>query len=209
MVNGRRELLPLRGPARDALAVALIAIGAVVALIVAYRSLTVLKMVALSMLLALVLRTAARGLDRLGVSRFLAATILLAGVGAVVALLYFVVLPEVARDLRMISFGGPGSLAALERYLHGLPLSSDLDDILQRLQGPLSGFVNVVPRVLAAAASAVGGVVVVVFLALYFAVSPDTYVRGVLRLVPPGRREGRGGSSRSSPGGCKAGSRVP
>jgi predicted PurR-regulated permease PerM len=181
----------LRGPARDALLVVFIAIGAVVALVIAYRVLDVLKIVALAVLLALVLRTVAKGLDRLGLSPFLAAIILLAGVGAVGTLLYFVVLPEVAREVkRLVSSSGTGSLTALEGYLGGLPFSSELSGLLQQLQTQLTGFMEAVPRVLSTAASAVGGLLAVVFLALYFAVSPETYIRGILRIVPPERRDG-------------------
>jgi predicted PurR-regulated permease PerM len=190
-VTRRQHSILLREPVRDALLVAFITIGAVVALLIAYRVLDVLKIVALAVLLALVLRTAARGLDRLGLSPFLASIILLAGVGAVGALLYFVVLPEVAREVkRLVSSSGTGSLSALEGYLGGVPFSTELSDLLQRLQGQLTGFIAAVPRVLSSAASAVGGLLAVVFLALYFAVSPETYIRGLLRIVPPERRDG-------------------
>ena len=62
------------------------------------------------MLLALVLRTVVKGLERLGVPPLASAFILLAGVAAFGALLYFVVIPNVAQQVRGLASRGPGSL---------------------------------------------------------------------------------------------------
>lgn len=169
----------------------LVGIGAVVGLVVAYEALTVLKVVAVAILLALVLRTVARGLERLGASPFVSAIILLAGVGALGALVYFAVLPNIAQEVEVLtSDEGPNSLDAVAGSLGEVPFAPGLDEILERLEGYLQGLVGNLPQILVSATEAATYAVTAVFLALYFATSPDTYVRGMLRLVPSGRREG-------------------
>lgn len=62
-------------------------------MLLAYQALSVLKVIAVALLLAVVLRTAVTGLERLGVPPLGSAFVLLAGVAAFGALLYFVVFP--------------------------------------------------------------------------------------------------------------------
>ena len=177
--------------ARALMLAVLAGIGAVVGLLVAYEALVVLKVVAVAVLLALVLRTLARGLEKLGASPFVAALILLAGVGALAALVYYAVLPNVAQEVEALaSDGGPTSLDAVASSLRDLPFAPDLDEVLEQLEGYLQGLIGSLPQILFGAAEAATYAVTAVFLALYFAVSPDTYVRGMLRLVPVARREG-------------------
>lgn len=159
-------------------------------LVVAYEALAVLKVVAVAILLALVLRTVARGLERIGASPFVSAIILLAGIGALSALIYFVVLPNIAQEVDVLTSEGPNSLDAVASSLREVPFAPGLDEILQRLEGYLRGLAGNLPQILISATEAATYAVTAVFLALYFATSPDTYVRGMLRLVPSGRREG-------------------
>ncbi len=148
--------------------------------LILYRLLPILEMIALSMLLALVLRTIMRWLQRLGTPAWLSVILLVAGSGAFATLFWLVIGPNLYREFRILISQGPGSLDALANFLRGLPVAPDLSQIVERLEGFLR--------------RAVGSVLIailgVVFLAIYFAASPATYVSGVLRLVPEGRREG-------------------
>jgi len=167
-----------------------LAVLVAVGFLILYRLLPILEVIALSMLLALVLRTIMRGLESLGAPTWLAVIALVAGIGAFAALFWLVVGPNLYREFRILVSQGPGSLDALANFLRGLPVVPDLSQIVERLEGSLRRAVGSVPSLLMNVASVLGAVVGVVFLAIYFAVSPGTYVSGVLRLVPGYRRAG-------------------
>ena len=175
---------------RSLIIAVLVGVGLVVALLIAYRILPVLKVIAVAVLLALVLRTVVKGLERLGVPPLASAFILLAGAAALGALLYFVVVPNVAQQVRGLFSEGPGSLNSVSNLLRGMPFASDLSNLTGRLENGLGQMIGSVPKIFLAATGALGGIVSAVFLAIYFAINPDTYLRGVLRLVPEDRREG-------------------
>lgn len=168
----------------------LVGVGAVLALILAYQALSVLKVIAVALLLAVVLRTAVTGLERLGVPPLASALILLAGVAAFGALVYFVLLPSIAQQVRGLVSEGPGSLRSVQNVLQGLPFAPNLSEIIERARSALSGLIGSIPRILSTATGALTGIVTAVFLAIYLAVSPDTYIRGILRVVPEERRAG-------------------
>lgn len=163
-------------------------------MLLAYQALSVLKVIAVALLLAVVLRTAVTGLERLGVPPLGSAFVLLAGVAAFGALLYFVVFPSVAQQVRGLISEGPGSLSSVSNVIQGLPFAPDLSEIIDRARSALGGLIGSVPQILSAATGVLTGIVSAVFLAIYLAVSPDTYIRGILRLVPQERRAGVEGS---------------
>lgn len=177
-------------PTRSLVTAVLAGVGAVAGLFVAYRALSVLEVLVVAMLLALVLRTIARGLERIGASPFVSALVLLAGISAFGALVYFVVLPNIVREIQVLTSEGPNSLDALASSLRDLPFAPDLDEPLGRLEDYLQGLLGSLPRILISVAETIAGFVTVVFLALYLAVDPDTYTRGALRVVPVKRRAG-------------------
>lgn len=152
--------------------------------------LPVLELVALAMLLALVLRTAVNELEDLGAPPWLAVVLMLAGVGAFLALLWLVVVPNVVRELQILISQLPQIANSLEGFIRDLPVLPDPSGLAQRLQGFLSKYTSPIPSVLVSAATLIAGVVATVFLAMYLAADPGTYVSGLLRLVPRGRREG-------------------
>lgn len=177
------------GLARAMILAVLVGIGIVVGLIIAYQALLVLEVVAVGTLLALVLRTIARGLERLGLSPFLSSVVLLAVLAALGVLVYFVIVPNVAREARVLISQGPGSLNAVANVLQALPIGPDPSEIVEELENYLSGLFRSLPSLALAFVEEIVMIVSVVFVALYLAVSPDTYIRGLLRLVPVNRRE--------------------
>ena len=178
------------GLTRALVVAALVGIAVVAGLIIAYQALFVLKIAAVGALLALVLRTLVRGLERLGASPFISSVILLAGFLAFGAFVYFVMIPNILREVRVLVSEGAGSLNALAGVLDDLPVGPDPTQVLQRLESYLSNLLGSLPNLLAFAVQEIIAVISVIFLALYLAVSPDTYTRGLLRLVPVDRREG-------------------
>jgi predicted PurR-regulated permease PerM len=151
--------------------------------------LPILELIVLAMLLALVLRTAVNGLERLGASSWLAVVLMLLGVGALGALVVLVIVPNVTREVQMLINNRSSYLESLKSVLQSLPFMPDLSQVIDRLQDLLSQLVSQLPSLAMDVASLLGGVLAVVFLALYMAANPYALVSGTLRLVPEGRRE--------------------
>ncbi|WP_053057641.1 AI-2E family transporter [Rubrobacter aplysinae] len=157
--------------------------------LIAYQLLPVLKIVALAMLLALIFRTVVNGLGRLKIPNWLAVLTLVAGILALLAFVWLVVIPRLMHEIRSLVSEGPGSLDALSSFLSGLPLAPGADQLLQRLESFLLDFLGSVPQLAVTAAEVIGAILTMLILAVYFAASPGTYISGGLRLVPVDRRE--------------------
>lgn len=156
--------------------------------LIAYALLPILKLVAIAMLLALVLRSAVQGLNRLGSPPWLSAVILVVGITAAGAFGWLVLVPRIVREIRRLISRGPGSLEALAELLRGVPLIPDPSELIQRLENYLSQVLGSLPALVVETATVLAASVAVVFLAIYMAVSPDSLVSGALRFVPRERR---------------------
>lgn len=152
--------------------------------------LPVLELIALAMLLSLILRTVVNGLENLGAPPWLAVVLMLTGLGAFLALLWLVVIPNVVREVQILISQLPQIVGSLERFARDLPVLPDPSQLAQRAQDLFSKYANPIPSVLMSAATFIASVVVTIFLAVYLATNPGAYVSGLLRLVPRGRREG-------------------
>lgn len=146
--------------------------------------LPVLELIALAILLALILRTIVNWLEHLGAPPWLAVILMLAGLGAFLALLWLVVIPNVLREVQTLISRLPQIVDSLEGFVRGLPLLPDPSQLAQRLQGFLSGFLGPLPSIISSVASVVIGLLAAIFLAVYLAASPGTYVSASVRLVP-------------------------
>jgi predicted PurR-regulated permease PerM len=169
---------------------AIVLVVSAVALFLIYELLPVLKLIAISLLLALALRTIVRGLDRARFPTWLSVIVLLLGIGTFGAVVWLVMVPNLVEEFRQLTSEGPGSLQSVANLFRDLPLFSDASRFSEQLRGYLSGLVDSLPTLLYTAGSAVAADVAVVFLALYLAIDPDAYVSGVLRFVPRERRRG-------------------
>jgi len=159
------------------------------ALYLAYRLLPVVQLVAVAMLLALVLRTAVRGLRGLGVGRRISVLVVVAalvGFGAFVGLF---IVPRVMREIQLLYAQFPRYVSSLEKLSQNVGVVPDLSRLTDRLTDLFYQTVGSLPSIVTSAAALAGALAVVVFLALYMSISPDPLLSGVLRLVPPGRRE--------------------
>ncbi len=159
------------------------------ALYLAYRLLPVVQLVAVAMLLALVLRTAVRGLRGLGFGRRISVLVVVAalvGFGAFVGLF---IVPRVMREIQLLYAQFPRYVSSLERLSQNVGVVPDLSRLTDRLTDLFYQTVGSLPSIVTSAAALAGALAVVVFLALYMSISPDPLLSGVLRLVPSGRRE--------------------
>jgi predicted PurR-regulated permease PerM len=196
---GAEERLSRRLSRGAPLAAVVLVISAV-ALFLIYELLTVLKLIAIALLLALALRTIVRGLDKARFPTWLSVIVLLVGIGAFGAVVWLVMVPNLVEEFRQVTSEGPGSLQSVAKLFRDLPLFSDASRFSEQLRGYLSRLVDSLPTLLYSAGSAVAAAVAVVFLSLYLAIDPRAYVSGVMRLVPRERRPsvedfiGRGGA---------------
>lgn len=188
--NGHRKGEWRERLTRGAPLAVIVGVVLVVGLLIAYQLLPVLKLIAVAMLIALVLRTIAIGLERVGAPRWTVPIILLGGLGAFVAFVWYVLVPRLLHEVRVLTSQGPGSLQSLRQLLSGMPFLPDLSQIIDRLQGYLSGLVGSLPSLVMTLGSVAAAIVAILFLSLYMAVSPQPLLSGAVRLVPPDKREG-------------------
>ena len=170
---------------------AIILVVSAVSLLLIYELRPILELIAVAMLLALVLRTIVRGLDRARFPIWLSVIVLLLILGGLVALVWLVMIPRLLVEFRQLTSSGFGSLDSVAKLVNGLPLiSSNASNLSQKLSGFVSGMTNSLPSIFYRAGEAIISLIAVVFLALYFAARPGTYIFGILRLVPRDRRPG-------------------
>jgi predicted PurR-regulated permease PerM len=157
-------------------------------LFVAYKLLPVIELVALAMLVALILRTAIRGMERARIPTWLAVAVLFSVVGLLAAMLWLVVVPNVARETRLLASAVPGYASALADLADKVAFIPDKSQLSDRVQDLFSRLAGVLPSLATLLARLTGATVAVLFLALYMSLDPDPLVSGALRLVPPERR---------------------
>ena len=157
-------------------------------LFVAYKLLPVIELVALAMLVALILRTAIRGMERARIPTWLAVAVLFSVVGLLAAMLWLVVVPNVARETRLLASAVPGYASALADLADKVAFIPDKSQLSARVQDLFSRLAGVLPSLATLLARLTGATVAVLFLALYMSLDPDPLVSGALRLVPPERR---------------------
>lgn len=157
-------------------------------LLALYQILPVLELIAIALLLAVVLRTVVSGLDRLRLPRWLSVIVLIVGIAGFLAFVWLVIVPNLRREFRILVSEGPGSLDALANFLSSVPLVPNLTQPLQRLEDFLTQFAGNLPQLAFTAVTVAAAVVAAIILAIYFAVSPGTYISGILRTMPEHRR---------------------
>lgn len=182
---------------------AVVLVGLALAIFIIVRLIFILELIAIAALLAMVIRVIMDGLERYGFPPWLAVGTIVAGVAAFGALVWFVLIPSILEEIQALVPEDQGSfedrfqalVSQIQDLLGGLPFLTDdfLSGFPERLQSYLTGLLGTVPGTLPTFASvfstALVGVIAVFFLAIYFAISPGIYIRGIMRLVPNNRRE--------------------
>lgn len=153
---------------------------------------TVILMLATGLLLAVILSGPVEMLRRYKIPRVVSSVSILAAFALVLALGGWLLTPVLEREITALVSTLPSALSYVRERINelanalGLAASFDLSSLSpsnlgRRLLGGVLGLFSTL-------ASALIGVVVVVFLALYLAAAPEPIVRWIIRLFPPGRR---------------------
>jgi predicted PurR-regulated permease PerM len=158
------------------------------ALLILYHLLPVLELVAVAALLALVLRTTLRWLQKIFGVRWIAVMILVGLIGGFGLFLVLVIVPSLLEETQTLAVSLPkylNRLVNLSRQLHGsVSYVPDLSQGLEELKGLLDRIVSLFPRLLRDTFDLSLQAVATAILALYMAYDPDALTRGILRLSP-------------------------
>ncbi len=157
-------------------------------LLVAYHLLPVLKVVAVAMLVAVVLRSITQGLERLKLPPWTTPFALLGVVGAFGVFVWLVIVPNLVQEGRVLTANFPQYVDSLTDLVRNLPYGPDLSQIGDRLKDALSQLSGSLSSVAMKFFSLAGAAVAGLFLAVYMSVDPGPLIRGILRLAPPGKR---------------------
>ncbi|MDP9474698.1 MAG: AI-2E family transporter [Actinomycetota bacterium] len=186
---------PSRG--RGLLGALLRAVVFAFALFLAYRFLAEVVAVALSLAVGALLAVAASGpieaLSARKVPRPLAAALVFLGGAALLGLGAYLFLPALAEQIYGFFTSLPAALGELAERAEGLAERFGLpvpggDVSPSSLTGPARRLLGGAVGVFGTAASALGGLVVVLFLAFYLSANPGPVVGWATRLFPPERR---------------------
>ncbi len=168
----------------------------VVGLLLTWRFLaeiaTIMLVLATGLLLAVILSGPVEMLRRRKVPRVISSVSILAALALALALGGWLLMPVLEREITALVSTLPGALSYVREQINelasalGLAASFDLSSLSpsnlgRRLLGGVLGLFSTL-------ASALIGVVIVVFLSLYLAAAPGPIVRWVIRLFPPERR---------------------
>ncbi len=164
------------------------------ALFIGYELIPVLELVAISALIALVLRTAVNFLGSLGLKPWFSSIVLLLILGALLAFLWFFMVPRVIQELyALVNSNTSGSLNSLTRWSQQLHDRTGFFPNVASLSNRLRGFLDQELQSLPGLAIALGGIAVdtvaVLFLSIYFSISPGSLINGGLRFVRPENRD--------------------
>jgi predicted PurR-regulated permease PerM len=168
-----------------------LAVFLVVALLILYRLLPVIELVAVAALLALVFRTVLAWLQQFVQVRWIAILLLISivlGFGLFVGL---VIVPNLIEETAQLSTALPRYLSRLIALSESLqaqfPFAPGVAQGLQQLRNLVEPLVNSIPALLTRTIDLSIQTIAIVILAIYMASDPETLVRGLLRLAP--RRE--------------------
>lgn len=168
----------------------------------AWQVRSVLFLLFLSVLLAVFWRGLSRLLTRVTPlpGRWAVGAVVLA-LGLLSALLGWLVAPPLVGQAQRLFEVAPSALQGLERALEATPLGAGLSEglpsvpdelvldlLVPRLTDFAEQFLGHLFGTVAATAGLVTNLVFLLFAALFFALTPDAYRRGLVRLVPKGRR---------------------
>jgi predicted PurR-regulated permease PerM len=166
-----------------------VVLGVAVAALLAWRLADVLLLAFGAALVAALLHALADPLMRSGrLSRPLALGIAALALAGLVAAAIWLFGQQLALQLAALGELLPRAWQALQARLSSSELGAYLLADLQRLRGMDGLLVAFGPGLLRSAAGAAAAAVIVLFAGLYLAFHPRTYLGGLLRLVPPGRR---------------------
>lgn len=157
-------------------------------LYILYQLLPVLKLIAVATLLAVILRTLLRWLQKLVKQRWIAVLILVGLVGGFGVFLITFIVPNLLGETQQLLVAFPNylnSLINLSITLHSrFSFVPDLSQGLAQFRNFTDQFLLSFPLFLSQTVGATIELIATVILALYMAYDPSTLIAGVFRLVP-------------------------
>lgn len=145
-------------------------------------------------LLAILLRSAALGIaDRTGLSPGWAFAGVLMTTAVVIGCVAWFLAPEVISQGRQLIDQVPRSWQSLQDRLGGMVGGRVLDQVSDQVSSPsrrtVQDLISQAFGIVSGTLGAIGSAIVIFFIGLYLAVDPATYRDGLVRLVPPPRRD--------------------
>jgi predicted PurR-regulated permease PerM len=129
---------------------------------------------------------------RLGWNRTLALAVVVLGLLLVIGLGGWAMAPQIAEQSGELARQIPQSLQRLREMVESRPLlarlAAELPDTKQ-LMGSLQSVVPNAGLFFGGVLGAIGNVAIILFVGIYFALSPRQYKRGIVKLVPQGKRD--------------------
>jgi predicted PurR-regulated permease PerM len=129
---------------------------------------------------------------RFGWNRKLALVVVVLGLLLVIGLGGWAMAPQIAEQSTELAKQIPQSLQRLRQMVESKPLlariAADLPDVKQ-LIGSMQQFVPNAGIFFGGVLGAIGNVAIILFVGIYFALSPRQYKRGIVKLVPQDKRE--------------------
>jgi predicted PurR-regulated permease PerM len=157
-----------------ALRVTAIVFGVLIALRFLWIAHAIFFVVFLAILLGLAVAKPVDWLEARGVRRGLGAPATLFGALLILGALVYFIAPSITSQADEIARDLPNAMRTFDQKLHLGPL----------LAKELRGLTRMLFPVISSVAGAVGGVIVILFMAMYIAVEPRVYRNGILHLVP-------------------------
>jgi predicted PurR-regulated permease PerM len=157
-------------------------------LYILYRLLPVLELIAVAILLAVILRTLLRWLQKLVKQRWVAVLVLVGLIGGFGIFLVSFIFPNLLRETQQLLVTLPNyfnSLIDLSVKLHrSFRFVPDLSQGLTQFRNFADQFLSLFPLLIQQTFGATIEIVATLILALYMAYDPSTLIAGVFRLVP-------------------------
>jgi predicted PurR-regulated permease PerM len=179
----------------DYLRFAIVFFGVLVVLRFLWLTKTVVLITVLALLFGVTLSRGVDLLERLHVRRALGTLVILLVVLGTIVGIAFAIAPSLNEQMDELKTTMPRAVAQFEAKLRRTPIANAaLDAVPTATPKPgqpkqqQSGFARLLFPVVSNSLEAIAGIVVVIFLAAYFAVDPGLYRRGLMALVPPKRR---------------------
>jgi predicted PurR-regulated permease PerM len=158
------------------------------ALYILYQLLSVLKLIAVAILLAVILRTLLRWLQKLVKQRWIAVLILIGLIAGFGVFLILFILPNLLAETQQLLVALPNylnSLIGLSGTLHRqYSFVPDLSQGLAQFRNLADQFLLLFPLLLSQTFGATIEIVATLILGLYMAYDPSTLIAGVSRLIP-------------------------
>lgn len=171
----------------------LLLIGLVALVLLLWNSAQIILLVFVGVLLAIFLRSLSDALHRytripekLALALVIMSLIVLLGVGG------WFLIPNIAGQLDALLGTLPATVDQAQQRISNHPLGQRLMDLFPQETSLLPDGTTIARRlggIFSTTLGILGSVVIVVFIGIYLAIEPQTYVNGCVRLVPPHRRE--------------------